>query len=283
VKQSLWKHSGKYELWARKDSTFKVKDDQELEVFEVPMTVTPLSSLTDEQKQKQPVDVVGVVRRVSEVTTIKNSLMKELEIADDSEVACLLTLWGSWTTIEVSRGDIISVSKANISTFNTLSLYTSPLSAVTVNPNTNDTALRLSEWIVNTPVDVDSYPLVGKEKRRKTEKLAEISKSGTATVTIKKIFFDHKMTFISKKTGNIEFVLKMAVEDESRRLIVSGLCFLFLDLFLFLFLFLFLLLLSKLFLLPLQCSTPMQARFLARLPKKSRRGKTTATLLSWRL
>jgi len=239
VKQSLWKHSGKYELWARKDSTFKVKDDQELEVFEVPMTVTPLSSLTDEQKQKQPVDVVGVIRRVSEVTTIKNSLMKELEIADDSEVACLLTLWGSWTTIEVSRGDIISVSKANISTFNTLSLYTSPLSAVTVNPNTNDTALRLSEWIVNTPVDVDSYPLVGKEKRRKTEKLANISKSGTATVTIKKIFFDHKMTFISKKTGNIEFVLKMAVEDESRRLIVSGLCFLFLFLFSFSFSFSF--------------------------------------------
>ena len=71
VKQTLWKNSGKYEVWAKKDFKFELEDDQELEVVEEVTIVTPLSSLTEEQKL--PVDVVGVVRRVSEVVAIRNS------------------------------------------------------------------------------------------------------------------------------------------------------------------------------------------------------------------
>jgi len=240
VKQTLWKNAPyKYEIWGRKDSKFEELVDQQLSVLTEPMTVTPLSSLCE--GQRQVVDVAGVVRRVSDIATVRNSTMRELEIADDSGVACLLTLWGSWSAKEFSRGDIVAVRKASVSTFKGLSLSTSSLSSVTVvsDDDGDATLAYLNE------VDVDSLPLLGHEKRRKTEKLLEISKSGGARVTIRKIFIDRKMTFTSKKTGDTEAVLKMAVEDDSGRRVVSGSwCFLFVVvvvfiLFLFLFLFLF--------------------------------------------
>jgi len=209
-----------YEVWAKKDSKFELEDDQELEVVEEVTIVTPLSSLTE--VQKLPVDVVGVVRRVSEVVAIRNSNMRELEIADDSGKACLLTLWGSYCATLLQRGDIVAVTKANVSSFQGVSLSTSAFSSVTVNPNANDAAVHLTDWIDNNNVDVDSFPLVGKEKRRRTERLSNITKSGSARVTIKTVFIDRKMTFSSKKTGNTELVLKIAVEDESGGRIVSG-------------------------------------------------------------
>jgi len=220
VKQSLWNNSSaKYEVWLKGDSKCEVVDEN-LEVVPEIKTVTPLSSLTEEQKE--PVDVVGVVRRVSEPTTIRNSSMRELEIADDSDRACLLTLWGTWSEGEFHCGDIVSVTKAKVSAFKGISLGTTALSTVAVNPGSNDAVTRLSDWIEESQVDVQLFPLVGKEKRRRVEKLSGITKSGIALVVVKKIFLDRKMTFVSKKTGNTEMVLKIAVEDESGRHIVSG-------------------------------------------------------------
>ena len=52
------------DLGQRRTPKFELEDDQELEVVEEATVVTPLSSLTEEQKQ--PVDGIGVVRRVAD-------------------------------------------------------------------------------------------------------------------------------------------------------------------------------------------------------------------------
>ena len=220
VKQTTWKQFGKYEIWARKDSIFQLVEDQELEVLEEALEVTPLSSLTEEQKQ--PVNVVGVVRRVSDVVPIKNTNTRELEIVDDSGKACLITIWGSGSATEFHRGDIVSVTKTTVSSFLGLSLSASSFSKITVNPADNDTAVHLADWLDSDQIDIDSFPLVGKEKRRKIEKLADIAKTGSARVTIKTVFIDRKMTFNSKKTGATEMVLKIMVEDDTGHRTVSG-------------------------------------------------------------
>ena len=278
MKQSLWNNSSaKYEVWLKGDSKCEVVDEN-LEVVPEIKTVTPLSSLTEEQKE--PVDVVGVVRRVSEPTTIRNSSMRELEIADDSDRACLLTLWGTWSEGEFHCGDIVSVTKAKVSAFKGISLGTTALSTVAVNPGSNDAVTRLSDWIEESQVDVQLFPLVGKEKRRRVEKLSGITKSGIALVVVKKIFLDRKMTFVSKKTGNTEMVLKIAVEDESGRHIVSGEASYFV---LFCFVFFGFVLSDPILYLSFQCSTRMRRRFFAKMLNRSRFGRTRPTFRSWRL
>ena len=91
-----------------------------------------------------------------------------------------------------------------------------------MNPADNDTAVHLADWLDSDQIDIDSFPLVGKEKRRKIEKLADIAKTGSARVTIKTVFIDRKMTFNSKKTGATEMVLKIMVEDDTGHRTVSG-------------------------------------------------------------
>jgi len=224
VKQATWSTAaGKYELWAKKESSFEVDENQGMEVAQETMAVTPLNALSG--GQKQPADIVGVVRLVSEISNINKGSMRELEIGDNSGKACLLTLWGTFSSTNVQRGDIIAVTKATVSTFMGVSLRTSAYSIVTVNPDTDEAAL-LTDWLeTNGMGKVDSLPLAGKEKRRKTEqaeKIASIQQEGSARVTIKTIFIDRKMTFFNKRTESIGMVLKMAVEDESERTTPTG-------------------------------------------------------------
>lgn len=92
---------------------------------------------------------------------------------------------------------------------------------MTLNP-AGEVLDRLTEWLEDSQVDVDAIPFLCDPKRRKTESLSDIIKYGVARVTIKRVFLDRRMTFVSQKTGKLEMLLKILIHDDSGQRVVSG-------------------------------------------------------------
>uniref|UniRef100_A0A7E4VTH9 Replication protein A subunit n=1 Tax=Panagrellus redivivus TaxID=6233 RepID=A0A7E4VTH9_PANRE len=138
-----------YELVLGPTTELYVCADRTIPLPTLKLKRIPIASLAPSDK---PVDVIGVVDKVNDITTVisktKGELKKrEIELIDDSNAKINLTLWAEkaeeW---HVGEGEVISIKSALIREFmGGLSLSLSSQSRPEVMPNTEE-AVRLHAW-----------------------------------------------------------------------------------------------------------------------------------------
>ena len=104
-------------------------------------------------------NVLGVVRKVG--ASAASLEKKELEITDSADAACLLTLWGVLSKVDFAEGDVVLVHDAKVSDFKSVSLASTVVSQVLVNPPGQE-AINLRAWAKDANLSLG--PLVGGRK-----------------------------------------------------------------------------------------------------------------------
>ena len=139
-----------YEITLDEQSIVKpVKDDSNIP--HVKFTCMTLSDVKD-VAENQIVDVLVVVKSVGELqelvakSTNKPFKKKSLEVVDDSNVKCELTLWGAQAeSTQIQEGEIVLFKGVKKSNFGGVSLGTTMQSSIIINPKI-DEAHSLRGW-----------------------------------------------------------------------------------------------------------------------------------------